>query len=226
MITPALTLPVADPILVFGLAMVVFLTAPLLIQQYRLPGIVGIILVGAAIGPNGIGLLDRGETVVLLGEVGLVYLMFVAGLEIDLDRFIEHRERGLVFGLLSFVVPQVVGTAVGYVLLGLSFAAALLFASIFASHTLLAYPVASRLGIAKRESVTTAVGGWRDALDVVRDVSRDDMVVAVSARRGMMGWHSALRTLPKRISTHTEGNFVVYPATGDRADDRQFLQFA
>ncbi|ELY59973.1 cation:proton antiporter [Natronolimnohabitans innermongolicus] len=152
-------LPIDDPILIFGIAMFAFLIAPLLLGRYRLPGIVGIILIGAAIGPNGIGLLARDETIVLLGEVGIVYLMFVAGLEINLSQFIEYKDRSVVFGLCSFVIPQVVGTVVGYFLLGLSLGAAALFAAIFASHTLLAYPVVSRLGIAKTESVTATIGG-------------------------------------------------------------------
>ncbi|WP_255170854.1 cation:proton antiporter [Natrononativus amylolyticus] len=155
----AVGLPVEDPILIFGLAMIVFLTAPLLFQRYRLPGIVGVLLVGAAVGPNGFAVLERDATIVLLGEVGLVYLMFVAGLEINLNRFLEYRNRSLVFGLLSFVVPQAVGTVVGTAVLGLSLPAALLFAAIFASHTLLAYPVVNSLGIRDDESVTVTVGG-------------------------------------------------------------------
>jgi Kef-type K+ transport system membrane component KefB/nucleotide-binding universal stress UspA family protein len=151
--------PFEDPILIFGLAMLVFLTAPLVLARYRLPGIVGIILVGAAIGPNGLGLLERDATIQLLGEVGLIYLMFVAGLEINLNRFVENTDKSVVFGLLSFVVPQGVGTVVGVYLLGLSVPAALLFASIFASHTLLAYPVVNRLGLAKNEAVMTTIGG-------------------------------------------------------------------
>ncbi len=151
--------PFEDPVLIFGLAMLVFLTAPLVLARYRLPGIVGIILVGAAVGPNGLALLERDATIQLLGEVGLIYLMFVAGLEINLNRFLENTDKSVVFGLLSFVVPQAVGTVVGVSLLGLTFPAALLFASIFASHTLLAYPVVNRLGLAKNEAMMTTIGG-------------------------------------------------------------------
>ncbi|NKE36355.1 cation:proton antiporter [Natronococcus sp. JC468] len=151
--------PFDDPILIFGLAMVIFLVAPLALERYRLPGIVGIILVGAAIGPNGVHLLERDATIQLLGEVGLVYLMFVAGLEINLDQFVEYRDRSVVFGLLSFLVPQAVGTVVGVFVLDLTVAAASLFAAIFASHTLLAYPVVNRLGIATNEAVTATIGG-------------------------------------------------------------------
>ncbi|MCU4926884.1 cation:proton antiporter [Halobacteria archaeon AArc-dxtr1] len=153
------SLPAEDPLLIFGLAMLVFLIAPLVLGRYRLPGIVGIILVGAVIGENGVGLLARDETIVLLGEVGLVYLLFVAGLEINLNQFLEETDRSVVFGLASFLIPQIVGTVVGYALLGLSLPAALLFASIFASHTLLAYPVVAQRGITGDESVTATIGG-------------------------------------------------------------------
>lgn len=156
---PLIDTPVGDPILIFAIAMVVFLTAPLILERYKLPGIVGIILVGAAIGPNGIHLLERDITFILLGEVGLVYLMFVAGLEINLNQFIEYKDRSLVFGLLSFVIPQAVGTAVGIYVLDLDFLAASLFAAIFSSHTLLAYPIVNRLGIANNEAMTATIGG-------------------------------------------------------------------
>ncbi|THE63307.1 cation:proton antiporter [Salinadaptatus halalkaliphilus] len=155
----SLTPPFDDPVLVFGLAVVVFLVAPLLLQRYRLPGIVGIILVGAAIGPNGLGLLERGETIQLLGEVGLIYLLFLAGLEIDIAQFVAYKDRSIVFGLLSFVIPQAVGMAVGVALLELTLPAAALFAAIFASHTLLAYPIVTRLGIVTNEAMTATIGG-------------------------------------------------------------------
>ena len=153
------TLPVEDPILIFALAMIVFLLAPLALARYKLPGIIGIILVGAAIGPNGIGILDRDATFVLLGEVGLVYLMFVAGLEINFNQFIRVKDRSIVFGTISFLIPQAAATIVGVAVLDLSLLAALLFGTIISSHTLLAYPVVSRLGIAKNEAITATIGG-------------------------------------------------------------------
>lgn len=156
---PSLSPPFDDPVIVFGLAIVVFLVAPLVIERFRVPGIIGILLVGAAIGPNGIGLLERGETIELLGEVGLIYLMFIAGLEINLNQFIEYKDRSVVFGTFSFLIPQALGTVVGVYLLDLTFAAALLFAAVFSSHTLLAYPIVSRLGVAKNEAMTATIGG-------------------------------------------------------------------
>lgn len=153
------TLPLEDPVLIFGVAMIVFLVMPLFLERYRLPGMVGIIVVGAAIGPNGLYFLERDATIVLLGQVGLVYLMFVAGLEINLDQFIASREKSIVFGFLSFAVPQAVGTAVGVAAFGLTLPAALLFASIFASHTLLAYPIVNRLDVTDNEAITATIGG-------------------------------------------------------------------
>ncbi|AFV24846.1 sodium/hydrogen exchanger [Methanolobus psychrophilus R15] len=120
---------------------------------------VGIIIVGALIGPNALNILERNDTIILLGEIGLVYLMFIAGLEININKFIEKLDRSLVFGMLSFLIPQIAGTLVGYYLLDLSFPAALLFASVFASHTLLAYPVIKKLGIVNNEAIAAAVGG-------------------------------------------------------------------
>ncbi len=151
--------PITNPALIFALAMFIFLTAPLFLKLYRLPGIVGIILIGALIGPNALYILDRDETIILLGEIGLLYLMFLAGLEINVNKFIEKIDRSVVFGLLSFIIPQTVGTLVGIYVLNFSIGASLLFASIFASHTLLAYPVIKKLGIIKNEGLTAAVGG-------------------------------------------------------------------
>ncbi|WP_114575554.1 cation:proton antiporter [Saliphagus sp. LR7] len=179
----SLATPVGDPIAIFFLAIVAFLVAPAVLDYARLPGIVGIILAGAVVGPNGLAILERGETVVLLGEVGLLYLLFLAGLEIDVARFVESRSRSVAFGLLSFLVPQAVGTVAGVALFGMSLPGAALFASIFASHTLLAYPVASRLGLADRESVVATIGGT-----VVTDtIALLLLAVVVAADAGTLG---------------------------------------
>ncbi len=152
-------LPFEAPVLVFGIAMVAFFFAPLLLERFQMPGIIGIILVGAAIGPQGFGLLGDNEAIELLGEVGLIFLMFIAGLEIDFNQFLEYKDRSLVFGGFAFFIPQIVGTAVGMAILDLQFTSALLFAAIFSSHTLLAYPIVSKLGISKNEAMTAAIGG-------------------------------------------------------------------
>lgn len=150
--------PFTDPVLIMAVATTAFLLAPFVARWTRLPSIVVLILLGAVVGPAGAGLLVRDPTIVLLGTVGLLYLMLVAGLELDLQGFVRHRTRSLAFGVLSFVLPAALALAV-MPLLGFGFAAALLVAAVVASHTLLAYPVAQRLGLARDPAVTTVVGG-------------------------------------------------------------------
>jgi Kef-type K+ transport system membrane component KefB/mannitol/fructose-specific phosphotransferase system IIA component (Ntr-type) len=152
------TLPFTDPVLIVALATLLFLTVPVLAERVRVPGVIGLIVAGAAVGPHGLGLLARDQTIVLLGTVGLLYLMLMVGLELDLHQFSRYRNRSIVFGTLSFLVPAVFGAAAGLAM-GYSLPSALLLASAFSSHTLLAYPIASRLGIIRNEAVTTALGG-------------------------------------------------------------------
>ena len=88
-----LTLPITNPVLIFALAMVIFLVAPVVFERLRIPGIIGLILAGLVVGPHGFGLLERGPVIDLLGTVGLVYLMFLAGVELDLQEFRRSRRR-------------------------------------------------------------------------------------------------------------------------------------
>lgn len=151
-------LPFADPVLIVATATLLFLVVPLVAERLRVPGVVGLILAGAAIGPHGLGILERDATIVLLGTVGLLYLMLLVGLELDVHDFARYRRESAVFGLLSFLVPAASGTALALAL-GYAFPSALLVGSAFSSHTLLAYPVASRLGIVRHPAVTTTLGG-------------------------------------------------------------------
>lgn len=151
-------LPITDPVLIVALAMAAFLVVPPLFERLRLPGIIGLIVAGAVLGPHGAGLLARDATIVLLGTVGLLYLVFLAGLELDLERFREYRRLSLGFGLLSFGLPMLLGS-LAMPALGYGVAGALLIGSILGSHTLLAYPIVSRLGLARQRAVTTVVGG-------------------------------------------------------------------
>jgi Kef-type K+ transport system membrane component KefB/mannitol/fructose-specific phosphotransferase system IIA component (Ntr-type)/nucleotide-binding universal stress UspA family protein len=138
--------------------MIIFLVAPLLAVRFRVPGIIGLIVAGAVVGPHGLGLLARDATVILLGTVGLLYLVFLAGLELDLHRFVQFRRRSIIFGFISFTVPLLLAVIV-MPMLGFGMAASLLMGSIIGSHTLLAYPVVSRLGLVKNDAVTMVVGG-------------------------------------------------------------------
>lgn len=153
-----MTLPLADPILVFTVLMFSILMGPILAERLRVPDLVILLVAGALLGPKGLGIIDRDSAVTLFGSVGLLYIMFLAGLEIDLHRFARTRGRSITFGLLTFAIPQVLGTLAGRYILGFNWPASILLASMFASHTLLAYPIASRLGIARSEPVTVTVG--------------------------------------------------------------------
>ncbi|CAN5663283.1 cation:proton antiporter [soil metagenome] len=152
------SLPIVDPVLIFALAMGIFLLAPVIFERLKIPGLVGLIFFGAVVGPNVLNLLARDFTFELLGQVGLLYLVFLAGLELDLNRFNEYRRQSIVFGVLSFGVPMGLAVAV-MPLLGFGYPAAVLIGAIIGSHTLLAYPVASRLGIVKNPAVITVIGG-------------------------------------------------------------------
>ena len=152
-----LSLPLRDPVAVFTVVLLVLLTAPLVARK-GVPSSVVLLVAGVALGPHALGVLARDPTMVLLGTVGLLYIMFLAGLEIDLHGFVRHRRQSLAFGLLTFALPQAVGTAVGVLGFGMGWAAAVLLGSVFASHTLLAYPAAARLGLQRETAVTAAVG--------------------------------------------------------------------
>ncbi|MGO4889907.1 cation:proton antiporter [Anaerobacillus sp. MEB173] len=151
-------LPITNPVLIFALSMVLFLFAPIIMNRCKVPGIIGLILAGIVVGPNGAGILERDSTIVLLGTVGLLYIIFIAGLEIDIDGFKKYQKRSILFGGLSFTLPFLLGLCLGIVI-DLSLTAAILLGSVLGSHTLLAYPIASRLGVSKNKAVTTAVGG-------------------------------------------------------------------
>jgi Kef-type K+ transport system membrane component KefB/mannitol/fructose-specific phosphotransferase system IIA component (Ntr-type)/nucleotide-binding universal stress UspA family protein len=144
-------------VLVFTILILVILVAPLLAARLRMPDLVLLLAAGTVMGPNGLHVLERDTAITLFGSVGLIYIMFLAGLEIDLHRFMNTRRRSLGFGLLTFAIPQGLGTLAGRYVLGFEWQTSLLLASMFASHTLLAYPIASRLGIARGEPVAITV---------------------------------------------------------------------
>lgn len=153
------SLPIKNPVIIFSLVLFIILFAPLLLNKIRIPHIIGLILAGVLIGPYGFNLLLRDSSIVLFGTVGLLYIMFTAGLEIDLEEFKKNRNKSVVFGLYTFIIPMIFGTIAVYYGLGYSLSSSLLMGSMFASHTLLAYPIASKYGIARIRSVTLTIGG-------------------------------------------------------------------
>jgi Kef-type K+ transport system membrane component KefB len=151
-------LPLEDPVLIFTILIMVMLMAPILAGRLRVPDLILLLLAGAMLGPNGTGVLDRNAAVTMFGSVGLLYIMFLAGLELDLHQFSQTRQRSVLFGLLTFAIPQGLGMLAGRYILGFNWTTSILLASMFASHTLLAYPLASRLGISRTEPVSITVG--------------------------------------------------------------------
>jgi len=154
-----LSLPIADPVLKFLLVLIIILFAPLLLNKIKVPHLLGLIIAGAVIGPNGFNVLSRDSSIVVTGTTGLLYIMFLAGLEIDMGDFKKNKWKSLTFGIYTFLIPLGLGYLGGYYLLGFSQLTAILFASLFSSHTLIAYPLVSKLGVAKNRAVNITVGG-------------------------------------------------------------------
>lgn len=153
------TLPLTNPVLKFLVILVIILSAPILLNKLKIPHILGLIIAGAVIGPNGFNILLRDSSIILSGTAGLLYIMFLAGLEIDLAEFKKNSTKSLVFGLYTFLIPMILGILSGLYILNFSILTSVLLASMFASHTLIVYPILSKLGVTKNRAVNIAVGG-------------------------------------------------------------------
>ena len=146
-----------EPVAFFLLIMSIILVTPLLSERVHLPGIIGIILGGMLIGPHGFRLIEAGDRMEFLSTIGLVYLMFTAGLEVDIHQFMRVRGRSILFGFFTFLLPQLMGMGLG-VLLGLDWLGMILLGSAFASHTLIAFPILTRLGVTRNEAIAVTTG--------------------------------------------------------------------
>lgn len=153
------TLPLTNPVIIFALVLFIILFAPILFSKIKVPHIIGLIIAGVIVGPYGLNLLKRDTSIVLFGTVGLLYIMFLAGLEIDLAEFRKNKKKILVFGIITFLLPFVFGTLASRYILGYSFLSSMLLASMFSTHTLVAYPIASKYGVIRNRVVGMAVGG-------------------------------------------------------------------
>lgn len=171
--------PVTDPILIFALVLFVILFAPLLLDKLHIPHIIGLILAGVVLGENGMGVLKHDMSFELFGAVGLLYIMFLAGLQMDLADFKKNSRKSIFFGLTTFYVPMILGTVSSFFLLQYIFShpdtgiqfngnytptgylilASVLIASMYASHTLISYPIVGRFGVTKNSAVNISLGG-------------------------------------------------------------------
>ena len=156
--------PITNPTWIFLVVLAIILFAPLLFNRIRVPHLVGMILAGVLVGEHGLNILSRDSSFELFGKVGLYYIMFLASLEMDLEGLKKNRTRGIIFGLITFLVPMAIGFAVGQWVLQLPWEASLLLSCIIASHTLIAYPIVGRYGLSRHDCVTIAIAGTMIAL--------------------------------------------------------------
>lgn len=152
-------LPLSSPVLIFSLILLIILFAPIALKRFNLPGIIGLIVSGVIIGPKGLDIIANDSAIHLFSTIGILYIMFIAGLELDLQQFKKHRNKSLIFGAFTFFLPLIIGYPVCRYILGYDFNASFLTASMFATHTLVSYPIVSKLGVSKNISVALTVGG-------------------------------------------------------------------
>lgn len=150
---------VTNPVPIFFIVLAIILFAPLLLNKLKIPHIIGLIVAGVVAGPHGLNVLARDSSFEIFGQVGVLYLMFLAGLEIDMYHLKRNLRRGVVFGLLTLVIPLVMGVLTSVYILHVDWITAMLLGAMYASHTLLSYPVVARFGITKSPAVLIAIVG-------------------------------------------------------------------
>src|SRR5690554_5799882 len=159
------TPPLENPVIIFSLILFIILIIPNILNRIKIPGIIGLIIAGIIIGPKGLNFfIEEDSFVEIFSTIGLLYIMFIAGLELDLNLFKANRNKSIAFGFLTFIIPLGLGFPIFYYLLhpidpNIDLNASLLIASMFATHTLLTYPIVSKLGISKNRAVAITVGG-------------------------------------------------------------------
>lgn len=183
--TIPLALPyVTQPVTIFFIVLAIILVTPLVFNKLKIPHIIGMILAGVVIGPYGFNILDRDSSFAIFGQVGLLYLMFLAGLEIDMYHLKLNLRRGLMFGLLTLFVPLVLGVLTSVYIFRLDWLTSMLLGAMYASHTLISYPVAARFGITRSPAVLIAVVG------TIIAVIGALLVIAVTVDIQRMGYFS------------------------------------
>lgn len=148
-----------QPVPIFLMVLLIILLTPLLLSRLKIPHVIGFILAGVAVGPYGLNWLARDMSFEVFGQVGILYLMFLAGIEIDMYNLKRNIRKGLIFGLFTFFIPLLIGVVVAMVFLHSTMLSALLLASMLAAHTLIAYPIVSRFGLTKATPVVIAITG-------------------------------------------------------------------
>ncbi len=163
---PVATALVTDPTRIFSVVLCIILLVPLLLRSLRIPHVIGLILAGVLVGKYGLNILDRDSSFQLFGQVGIYYIMFLAGLELDMGSVQHYGRDGLKFGLFTFLIPFVLGLLTSYYLLGFGILTSMLSACIYSSHTLVTYPTVGRYGLGRHRVVVKSVVATAFALFV------------------------------------------------------------
>ncbi len=176
-------LPLTNSALIFFIVLTIILFAPIILDRLHIPHIIGLIFSGMLIGPYGFNILEYDASFEIFGNVGLLYLMFLVGLEMSISDFKKNKKRGISFGLITFIIPLLAGLAVSHYALKLNWVASALLSTIYASHTLISFPIVSRYGVVKSRSVSIAIAGT--VIAVV--VALTTMAVAIGIAEGGVG---------------------------------------
>jgi len=150
--------PITSPTLIFFVVLLIILFAPIIMGKLRIPHIIGMVLAGMVIGEHGLDILVRDSSFELFGKVGLLYIMFLAGLEMDLESVKKNSRNFLIFGLLTCLIPFLLTYLMSRLMIGYGHTASFLLGCIMASNTLIAYPIISRYGLQRDSSVMLSVG--------------------------------------------------------------------
>lgn len=184
--------PITDPTLIFFVVLLIILMAPIVMGKLRIPHIVGMVLAGTLIGPHGLGILEKDSSFNIFGNVGLYFIMLLAALEMNMEDMRHNRTKTITHGLLAFAIPLLMGLALNSTVLHYSLITSILLASMYASHTLIAYPTVMRFGLSQERSVTIAVGAT--ALTDTLTLLTLAIIVAM-ADGNITGWFGVLLVL-------------------------------
>lgn len=187
-----MTLPLTNPVAIFLLVLAIILATPLLFARIKIPRIVGLIVAGIVVGPYGFNLLARDASFEIFGQVGILYLMFMAAIEIDMYHLKRNVGKGVFFGLLTFALPMGFGILVSRMAFGAGWDTCILLSSMYASHTLISYPIASRFGVANHKAAIIAVCGTIIAVLLALLALAEVVQIKIN---GVFGWWGVARLL-------------------------------
>ena len=177
------TFPVTNSILIFTIILAIILIIPMIMRKIHVPSIIGLIFAGIVIGEYGFGIIANDSVIQMFSTIGLLYIMFMAGLELDFNEFKINKNKSLIFGLFTFAIPLLIGYPICHFVLGYEPLASFLTASMFSTHTLISYPIVSKMGVSKNQAVAVTVGGTilTDATVLIL------LAIITSANQGNLG---------------------------------------